>query len=188
MFAANELRSGMTVIIDKEIYSVLLYEHIKPGKGGAFVRLKLKNYFTGAVIDKTVNTDEKFLPAKIYRKPMEYLYQDGNYYHVMDPESYEQFEVNETQMERAKNYLKENMTVTVVFHEDKIIDVEPPVTVEIAISVTEPGFRGDTVSGSTKPATLDTGVVIQVPLFVEIGDVIKVDTRTGTYIERVGKK
>ncbi len=188
MIAANDLRSGMTFKMDGEIYVVVDFEHIKPGKGGAFVRLKFKNYFTGTVIDKTIRPEEKFELAKIYKKPMEYLYQDGTNYHFMDPESYEQFEVPNAQMEKVKDYLKENMIVSINFHQDRIIGVEPPITVEMEVTSTEPGFKGDTVSGGGKPATLETGLVVQVPMFVETGDRVKVDTRTGTYIERAGKK
>jgi elongation factor P len=185
MILANDLRPGMTIELDGQIFSCTEYQHIKPGKGGAFVRLKLKNFNTGAVIEKTVRPEDKFELVKIFRKPMQYLYQDGDSYYFMDTESYEQFGISKEIMGNTINYLKENMEATVLFHDEKIIGIEPPLTVELQVTSTEPGFKGDTVSGGTKPATLETGLTVQVPLFIEEGEVIKIDTRKGVYVERV---
>lgn len=185
MIVANDLRPGMTIEMDAQIFSCIEYQHIKPGKGGAFVRLKLKNFNTGAVLEKTVRPEDKFPLVKIFRKPMQYLYQDGNNYCFMDIETYEQVSISKDILGEAINYLKENISATVLFHDEKVIGIEPPLTVELQITSTEPGFKGNTVSGGIKPATLETGLVVQVPLFIEEGEVIKIDTRKGAYIERV---
>ncbi|MEW6607747.1 MAG: elongation factor P [bacterium] len=185
MIGANDLRPGMTIELNGEIFSCTEFQHIKPGKGGAFVRLKLKNFSTGAVIDKTVRPEEKFPLIRISRKPMQYLYQEGGNYYFMDTESYEQFGLSKDMLSSNVNYLKENMEVTVLFHDETIIGIELPVTIELKVITTEPGFKGNTVSGATKQAELETGLKVQVPLFVEEGEILKIDTRTGEYIERV---
>jgi len=184
MIVANDLRNGMTIELDGQIFSCIEFQHIKPGKGGAFVRLKLKNFDTGAVIEKTVRPEDKFPLVRIFRKPMQYLYQDGDNCYFMDTESYEQIGISKNILGSAINYLKENIEVVVLFHDENIIGIEPPLTVELQVTSTEPGFKGNTVSGATKPATLETGLVVQVPLFVEKGDILKIDTRKGVYLER----
>ncbi len=185
MIVANNLRPGMTIELDGQIFSCTEFQHIKPGKGGAFVRLKLKNFDTGAILDKTVRPEEKFQLVRITRKPMQYLYQDGSNYNFMDTESYEQFGISKEMLGSNVNYLKENMEVTILFHDEKIIGVELPVTIELKVVTTEPGFKGNTVSGATKQAELETGLKVAVPLFVEEGEILKIDTRTEEYIERV---
>lgn len=185
MIVANDLRSGMTIEIDGQIFSCIEFQHIKPGKGGAFVRLKLKNFSSGAVIEKTVRPEEKYPLVRIFRKPMQYLYQNGDYYYFMDIESYEQIGISKNILANTIDYLKENLEVVVLFHDEKIIGVEAPLTVELKVTKTEPGFKGNTVSGATKAATLESGLVVQVPLFVEEGDILKIDTRKGVYLERV---
>lgn len=185
MIVANDLRAGMTIELEGEIFSCIEYQHIKPGKGGAFVRLKLKNFNTGAIIEKTVRPEDKFPLVKIFRKPMEYLYQEGDVYYFMDTETYEQIGIPKDIIGSTKDYLKENMEVTVLFHNEKIIGIEPPLTVTLQVVSTPPDFKGDTVAGGSKPATLETGLVIQVPIFIQEGDLLKVDTRRGVYIERV---
>jgi len=185
MIVANDLRSGMTIELDGQIFSCIEFQHIKPGKGGAFVRLKLKNFDTGAVIEKTVRPEEKFSLVRIFRKPMQYLYQDGDNCYFMDTESYEQVGISKNILGNTIDYLKENIEIVVLFHDEQIIGIEPPLTVELQVTATEPGFKGNTVSGATKSATLETGLVVQVPLFVEEGDLLKIDTRKGLYLERV---
>ncbi|MCL6630353.1 MAG: elongation factor P, partial [Armatimonadetes bacterium] len=167
------------------IYTIIEFQHVKPGKGGAFVRSKLKNVKTGAVIDKTWRAGEKMEQAVLERRPMQYLYSmDGDYY-LMDMETYDQISVGVEAFGDAIKYLKENQEVTALMHENNIIGVELPFTVELEVAETDPGVRGDTASGGSKPATLETGAVIQVPFFINVGDVIKVDTRTDAYLERV---
>lgn len=159
--------------------------HVKPGKGAAFVRTKLKNVMTGAVIEKTFSPTEKFEEAVIERREMQYLYNDGELYYFMDTETYEQIPLNYDKVEDAIKYIKENMIVTVKFYKGEAFSVEPPTFVELEVVETEPGFRGDTATGGSKPATVETGAVIQVPLFINVGDKIRIDTRTGEYLERV---
>lgn len=185
MITANNLRPGMTIEFEGQIFSCTEFQHIKPGKGGAFVRLKLKKFDTGAILDKTVRPEEKFPLVRISRKPMQYLYQDGGNYYFMDTESYEQFGISKDMLGGNVHYLKENMEVIILFHDEKIIGVELPVTIELKVITTEPGFKGNTVSGATKQAELETGLTVQVPLFIEEGEILKIDTRTGGYIERV---
>ncbi len=185
MIVANNLRQGMTIEMDGQTFSCVEYQHIKPGKGGAFIKLKLKNFKTGSVLEKTVRPEDKFPLVKIFRKLMQYLYQDEDNCYFMDTESYEQFGISKDIIGRTINYLKENTEATILFHDEKIIGIEPPLTVELQITSTEPGFKGNTVSGATKPATLETGLVVQVPLFIEEGEILKIDTRNGVYVERV---
>lgn len=185
MISTNEFKNGMTIDIDGTLYQIIEFQHVKPGKGGAFVRTKLKNFKTGAVIDKTFRAGEKFEQAMISRRPMQYLYNDGSDYVFMDTETYEQISLPAAFLADEAKFLKENMNVLIAMHDGEAIGVEMPITVELEISQTDPGLKGDTASGGTKPATLETGAVIQVPLFIKIGDVVKVDTRTGEYITRV---
>ena len=183
--SAGDLRKGITFQMDNHIMVVVDFQHVKPGKGAAFVRTKLKNVVTGAVLEKTFNPTEKFELAHIERKTMEYLYSDGELFYFMDTESYEQIPLNKSQVEDALNFVKENMTVTMQFFNGAPFSVEPPNFVELKITYCEPGVRGDTATAGTKPATLETGFVIQVPFFINEGETIRVDTRTGEYMSRV---
>ncbi len=185
MISTAQFKNGMTIEIDGTIYQIVEFQHVKPGKGGAFVRTKLKNYRTGAVIDKTFRAGESVEQARVNRRSMQYLYSDGSGYVFMDTETYDQINIPESALTEEKKYLKENMNVLVAIHEGEALGVELPTAVELEITHTEPGVKGNTASGATKPATLETGVVVQVPLFVNVGDIVKVDTRTGEYITRV---
>lgn len=185
MITAGDLRKGVTFELDGKIYVVVDFMHVKPGKGAAFVRTKLKNIVTGQVIEKTFNPVEKFEKAHIERKEMMYLYNDSGIYYFMDNETYEQVPLNKDQVEDALNFITENMNCTIQFYKGVAFSVEPPMFVELNIVECEPGIQGDTSKASYKPATLETGYVIQVPLFVNNGDKIRIDTRTGTYMTRV---
>jgi len=185
LIAAGDFRKGVTIEVDGQIFTVVDFMHVKPGKGAAFVRTKLKNIMTGAVIERTFSPTEKFEEAQIERREMQYLYNDGEFYYFMDTETYEQIPLSYDKVEEAMKYIKENMVVTVKFYKGEAFSVEPPTFVELEVIDTEPGVRGDTVTGGSKPATVETGAVIQVPLFINVGDKIKIDTRTGEYIERV---
>lgn len=181
----SDFKNGLSIIVDGDIYTIVDFQHVKPGKGGAFVRSKLKNLRTGAVIDKTWRAGEKMDQAVLERKPMQYLYgQDGQYF-LMDMETYDQMSVDKSAFSSAVKYLKENQEVQVLMHDGKIIGAELPFMVELEITDTDPGERGNTASGGSKPATLETGAVVQVPFFLNIGDKIKVDTRSDAYLERV---
>ena len=184
MITAGDLRKGVTFELDGKIYIVVDFLHVKPGKGAAFVRIKLKNIVTGQVIEKTFNPVEKFEKAHIERKEMTYLYNDGNLYYFMDTNTYEQVPLNYDQVEDALKYITENMQATVQFYKGEAFSVEPPNFVELTITECEPGIQGDTSKAGNKPATLETGLVIQVPLFVNNGEKIRIDTRTGTYMSR----
>jgi len=181
----SDFRNGLSIMLDSEIYTIVEFQHVKPGKGGAFVRTKLKNVRTGAVIDKTFRAGERMEQAVLERKPMQYIYQQDGDYYLMDLESFEQVPVRRELIGEPVKYLKENEQVTVMTHEGNIIGVELPFTVELEVVETDPGVRGDTASGGSKPARLETGAVIQVPFFVNVGDKLKVDTRTDAYLERV---
>jgi elongation factor P len=185
LIAAGDFRKGVTIEVDGQVFTVVDFMHVKPGKGAAFVRTKLKNVMTGAVIEKTFSPTEKFEEAVIERREMQYLYNDGELYYFMDTETYEQIPLNYDKVEDAIKYIKENMVVTVKFYKGEAFSVEPPTFVELEVVETEPGFRGDTATGGSKPATVETGAVIQVPLFINVGDKIRIDTRTGEYLERV---
>ncbi len=185
MIDTSDFRNGLHIIQDGEIYTIVEFQHVKPGKGGAFVRTKLKNVKTGAVIDKTFRAGERMEQAILERKPMQYLYHLDDDYYLMDMETYDQVSVQKEAFGEAVKYLKDNQEVWVLSHEGRIIGVELPYTVELEVVETEPGVRGDTVSGGSKPATLETGAVIQVPFFINVGDKVKVDTRTDAYLERV---
>ena len=185
MLSASEFRKGLTFEMDGQIYTVVDFQHVKPGKGAAFVRTKIKNIITGAVVEKSFNPTDKFPKAHIERKEMQYLYEDGGLYYFMDNETYEQIPLNKEQVEDAIMYLKPNDTVIIKFYKGEAFSVEAENFVELEVTHTEPGFKGDTATGATKPATLETGLVITVPLFINIGDRIRVDTRTGEYMERL---
>ena len=181
----SDFRNGMGLSIDNEIYTLLEFQHVKPGKGGAFVRTRLRNVRNGNVLEKTFRAGEKFVRAHLERKPMQYLYTTGSEYFFMDMESYEQVSMQAAQIGSAAKYLKDGTEVAVLTHDESVLGVDVPITMELQITETDPGLRGDTASGGTKPATLETGAVIQVPLFVGVGEIVKVDTRTDEYLGRV---
>ncbi|MCR1897985.1 elongation factor P [Irregularibacter muris] len=185
MISAGDFRKGLTFEMDGEVYSIVDFQHVKPGKGAAFVRTKIKNIKTGGAVEKTFNPNDKYPRAHIETKEMQYLYHDGELYYFMDLENYEQIPLNQDQVEDAVKYIKENMNAVIRFHKGQAFSVEPPNFVELEVIETEPGFKGDTATGANKPATVETGATITVPLFVNIGDVIRIDTRTGEYMERV---
>lgn len=185
MIFAGDLRPGMKIEVDGVPFVVTDYQWVKPGKGGAFNRTKLRNMRTGATVERTFRTEEKLTPAALEERQAQFLYQSGDEFHLMDTETYEQFFLSEAQLGDARKYLREEMVVTIVSHRGSPLAVEVPTFVELAVVETEPGLRGDTASGGSKPATLETGAVIQVPLFINVGDRVRVDTRTGAYIERV---
>lgn len=185
MIMAGDFRKGVTVEIDGQVWSISDFQHVKPGKGAAFVRTTLKNVMTGSVLERTFSPTDKYPKAHIETKEMQYLYCDGELYYFMDVENYEQIPLNHDQVEDAINYIVENENVKVRFFKNSPFSVEAPNFVELEVTETEPGFRGDTATGTTKPATLETGFKINVPLFVNQGDRIRVDTRTGEYMSRV---
>ncbi|MBE3100698.1 MAG: elongation factor P [Firmicutes bacterium] len=185
MISAGEFRKGVTLEMDNSVYTIVDFQHVKPGKGAAFVRTRLKNVMTGSILEKTFNPSEKLPKAHVETREMEYLYNDGSLYYFMDSTTFEQMPLNYTQVEEAIRYVKENSNVTIKFFKGAAFSVEPPNFVELEVTETDPGFKGDTANGGSKPATLETGAVIQVPLFVNIGDVLKIDTRTDEYMERI---
>ena len=185
MISAGDFKNGVTVEIDGNIYQILEFQHVKPGKGAAFVRTKLKNIISGGVVEKTFRPTEKFPKAHIDRKDMQYLYRDGDLFNFMDVETYDQIALNEDVVGDSLKFVKENEVVKMCSHNGNVFSVEPPLFVELAITETEPGFKGDTAQGATKPATVETGAIVMVPLFVEQGDVLKIDTRSGEYLSRV---
>ncbi len=184
MIDTSDFRNGLSIILDGDIYTIVDFQHVKPGKGGAFVRSKLKNVRNGAVTDKTWRAGEKMEQAILERRTMQFLYSMDNEYHLMDNETYDQIAVDRSAFSDAVKYLKEGQEVSVLSHEERVIGVELPITVELEVAETDPGVRGDTASGGSKPATLETGAVIQVPFFINVGDKLKVDTRTDAYLER----
>ena len=185
VYLAGDLRNGVTFEMGSSVYRVVEFQHVKPGKGPAFIRTKIKNVMTGAVIEKTFNPTERFQGAEIVKEEMQYLYNDGEFYYFMNTETYEQIQLTKEQLGDALKFIKENMNVTTLTYKDKVFAVEPPIFVELEVTYTEPGFSGNTSSSTTKPATVETGTQVNVPLFIEIGDIIKIDTRTGEYMERV---
>jgi len=185
VYMAGDVRNGTTFELDNSVFKVVEFQHVKPGKGAAFVRTKLKNVITGAVLERTFNPSEKLQGAEIEKRDMQYLYNDGDLYYFMDNENYEQMPLNKEQLGDSLKYIKENMSVKVLSFKGKVFSVEPPMFVELEVTYTEPGFAGNTTTTSGKPATLENGSEILVPLFVNIGDVIKIDTRTGEYMERI---
>ena len=185
MISAGDFRNGLTVEMDNGIFQIIEFQHVKPGKGAAFVRTKLKNIISGGVVEKSFRPTEKFPQARIDRKDMQYLYSDGDLYNFMDVESYEQIALNKETIGDALKFVKENEMVKICSHNGNVFAVEPPLFVELEITETEPGFKGDTATGATKPAVVETGATVYVPLFVELGDKIKIDTRSGEYLSRV---
>ena len=185
MISAGDFRNGVTLEIEGNVYQIMEFQHVKPGKGAAFVRTKLKNIINGGVVEKTFRPTEKFPAARIDRVEMQYLYSDGDLYNFMNTENYDQIALNKDDIGDALKFVKENEMVKVCSYNGNVFAVEPPLFVELEITETEPGFKGDTATGATKPATVETGAVVYVPLFVEQGDKIKIDTRTGEYLSRV---
>ncbi|MDU2065325.1 MAG: elongation factor P [Sporomusaceae bacterium] len=183
MISSNDFRTGTTIEIDNAVWQVVDFQHVKPGKGAAFVRAKLKNVKTGAVVERTFNAGEKLPKAHVERRDMQYLYESDGYV-MMDNETFDQVTLTEEQLGDGKNFLKENMNIGVNFFQGNVIGVDLPNAVELEVVETDPGIRGDTATGGNKPAKLETGYVVKVPLFINIGDVLRVDTRTGDYIER----
>ena len=185
MISAGDFRKGVTIEVDGNIFQIIEFQHVKPGKGAAFVRTKLKNIINGGVVEKTFRPTEKFPQARIDRKDMQYLYADGDLFTFMDTETYDQISLNRDTVGDALKFVKENEVCKVCSHNGSVFAVEPPLFVELEITDTEPGFKGDTATGASKPATVETGAVVSVPLFVNQGDKIKIDTRTGEYLSRV---
>lgn len=184
MISAGDFRNGITIEIDGNIFQIIEFQHVKPGKGAAFVRTKLKNIVSGGVVEKTFRPTEKCPQARIDRKEMQYLYEDGDLYNFMDTENYDQVALDADTVGDALKFVKENEMVKVCSHNGKVFAIEPPLFVELEITETEPGFKGDTATGATKPAIVETGAQVSVPLFVNQGDKIKIDTRTGEYLSR----
>jgi len=184
MISAGDFRNGLTFEMDGQLCQVIEFQHVKPGKGAAFVRVKIKNIITGSTVEKTFNPNDKYEKARIEKREMQYLYRDGELFYFMDTETYEQQPLNKNQLGDALKYVKENDTVEVLSHKDKVFGVEPPFFVVLEITETEPGYAGNTAQGANKPAIVETGATIKVPLFINIGDKVRVDTRTGDYMER----
>ena len=185
MITAGDFRNGMTIEYDGNICQVVEFQHVKPGKGAAFVRTKLRNIISGGIVETSFRPTEKFPLARIERKDMQYLYGDDDFYNFMDVETYDQISLTRESVGDALKFVKENEMCKVCSHNGNVFAVEPPLFVELEITDTEPGFKGDTATGATKPAIVETGAKVMVPLFVEIGNVIKIDTRTGEYLSRV---
>lgn len=185
MISAGDFRNGITIEFEGNVYQIIEFQHVKPGKGAAFVRTKLKNIINGGVVEKTFRPTEKCPQARIDRKDMQYLYSDGDLFNFMDTETYDQIALNSETVGDALKFVKENEMVKMCSHNGSVFAVEPPLFVELKITDTEPGFKGDTATGATKPAVVETGATVYVPLFVEQGDIIKIDTRTGEYLSRV---
>ena len=184
MISAGDFRNGVTLEIEGNVVQVVEFQHVKPGKGAAFVRTKMKNVITGAVIERSFSPTDKFEEAVVERKDMQYSYNDGGLYYFMDLETYELVPIDANKLSDNFKFVKEEMICRLVSYKGNVFAVEPPMFVELAVTETEPGFKGDTATGTTKPATLETGAIIKVPLFINEGDVLKIDTRTGEYLER----
>jgi len=185
MISAGDFKNGITIEVDNNIYQIIEFQHVKPGKGAAFVRTKLKNIKNGGVVEKTFRPTEKCPQARIERKDMQYLYNDGDVYYFMDVETYDQIPLGQENVGDALKFVKENEMVKICSHNGEVFALEPPLFVELEVTDTEPGIKGDTATGATKPATVETGANVMVPLFVNQGDKIKIDTRTGEYLSRV---
>ncbi|MGD9473423.1 MAG: elongation factor P [Eubacteriaceae bacterium] len=185
MVSAGDFKKGVTFEMDGNVFTIVEFQHVKPGKGAAFVRTKIKNVISGAVVEKSFSPTERYPKAQVETREMQYLYEDGGLYYFMDAETYEQIPLNYEQVEEAMKYLKENDNATVKSLKGVAFSVAAPNFVELEVTQTDPGFKGDTATGANKPATVETGATINVPLFVETGDVIRIDTRTGEYMERV---
>lgn len=184
MIVAGDFRNGVTFDMDGAVFQIIEFQHVKPGKGAAFVRTKIRNVISGAVTERTFNPSDKFPSAFVERKDMQYLYQDGDLYYFMDNETYENMPINADKMGDNFRFVKENTDVKVLSYKGNVFGVEPPLFVELTVTQTDPGFKGDTATNAQKPAVLETGAEIRVPLFIEEGTVIRVDTRTGEYLER----
>lgn len=184
MISAGDFRNGVTFEMDGQVVSIIEFQHVKPGKGAAFVRTKIRNVITGAVVEKTFNPNDKFPTAFIDRKDMEYCYCDGDLYYFMDTETWEQIPINKSVLGENFKFVKENMVCKVLSYKGNVFGVEPPNFVELIVTQTDPGFAGNTATNATKPATLETGAEIKVPLFIEEGELIQIDTRTGEYLGR----
>ncbi|MBO5083208.1 MAG: elongation factor P [Lachnospiraceae bacterium] len=185
MISAGDFRNGITIELDSNVFQIIEFQHVKPGKGAAFVRTKLKNIKSGGVVEKTFRPTEKCPQARIDRKEMQYLYSDGDMYNFMDVETYDQISLTKDEIGDSLKFVKENEMVKMLSHNGSVFAIEPPLFVELEVTETEPGFKGDTATGASKPATVETGATVSVPLFVEIGDKIKIDTRTSEYLSRV---
>ncbi|MBQ5446022.1 MAG: elongation factor P [Lachnospiraceae bacterium] len=185
MISAGDFRNGITIEYDNNVYQIIEFQHVKPGKGAAFVRTKLKDIKNGGVVEKTFRPTEKCPQARIDRKDMQYLYNDGDLYYFMDVETYDQISLSAENVGDSLKFVKENEMVKICSHNGDVFAIEPPLFVELEITETEPGFKGNTATGATKPATVETGAIVYVPLFVEQNDKIKIDTRTGEYLSRV---
>ena len=185
MISAGDFRNGVTFELDGQVFQVVEFQHVKPGKGAAFVRTKIRNVINGSIVERTFNPSDKMAKALIERKDMQYLYSDGDLYYFMDVESYEQIPVNVASLIDSLKFVKENMVCKILLFKGKVFGIEPPTFVELEITETEPGYKGDTAQGATKLATLETGAQVKVPLFIDQGEKIKIDTRTGEYMERV---
>ena len=185
MISAGDFRNGITFEYEGSVFQVVEFQHVKPGKGAAFVRTKIRNVITGATIERTFNPSDKMENAMIERKDMQYMYSDGDLYYFMDTETYDQIPLNSQTVGDSLKFIREEEVVKVLSHKGNVFGIEPPFFVVLKVTRTEPGFRGDTATGATKPATVETGANVKVPLFVDEGDTIKIDTRTGEYIERV---
>ena len=185
MISAGDFRNGVTIEYEGNVYQIIEFQHVKPGKGAAFVRTKLKNIISGGVVEKTFRPTEKCPTARIDRKDMQYLYSDGDLYYFMDTENFEQLAINKDNVGDALKFVKENDMCKVCSYNGNVFSVEPPMFVELVVTDTEPGFKGDTATGATKPAVVETGATVAFPLFVNQDDVIKIDTRTGEYLSRV---
>ncbi len=184
MVSAGDFRNGVTFEMDGNVYQIIEFQHVKPGKGAAFVRAKIRNVIAGSVIERTFNPTEKFPAAYVERKEMEYSYHDGEIYYFMDPESYELVPINESDLSDNFRFVKENMICKILSYKGNVFGIEPPTFVSLEVTKTDPGFKGDTATNATKPAVLETGAEIKVPLFIDEGDMINVDTRTGEYMSR----
>ena len=184
MVSAGDFRNGVTFEMEGQVYQIIEFQHVKPGKGAAFVRAKVRNVITGSVVERTFNPSEKFPTAFVERKDMEYSYSDGGLYYFMDPESYELIPINESELSDNFKFVKENMVCKILSYKGNVFGVEPPNFVELQVTKTDPGFKGDTATNTTKPATLETGAEVKVPLFIDEGEMIQIDTRTGEYMGR----
>ncbi|MBR2418136.1 MAG: elongation factor P [Clostridia bacterium] len=184
MVSAGDFRNGVTFEMEGNVLQIIEFQHVKPGKGAAFVRAKVRNVITGSVVERTFNPSEKFPTAFVERKDMEYSYSDGGLYYFMDPESYELIPINESELSDNFKFVKENMVCKVLSYKGNVFGVEPPNFVELQVTKTDPGFKGDTATNTTKPATLETGAEVKVPLFIDEGEMIQIDTRTGEYMGR----
>lgn len=185
MISSNDFRTGVTIEIDGDVYSIVEFQHVKPGKGAAFVRAKMKNVRTGGVVERTFNAGEKLPKAHVEKREMQYLYNDGEIYNFMDTETFDQTTMTKESLGDGIKWLKDNMNIFVMSFQGKTIGVEMPTFVELRVVDTPPGIKGDTSSGGSKPATVESGAVVQVPFFVNVDDVLQIDTRTGTYLKRV---